>query len=119
LDDEPIGWIQCWDVSDEPDEVAPWHALGLGHSAAGIDYLVGDPGQRGQGLGAAMIAAFVGDVVFGAHDWQQAAASPFDANAASWKALEKAGFRSFGTFDDPDGPCRLMVADRPDQGATP
>ncbi len=63
IDNEPIGWIQCWDTTDEPDEVAPWHQLGLGESAAGIDYLVGDPGQRGQGVGAAMIAAFVRDVV--------------------------------------------------------
>jgi hypothetical protein len=36
---------------------------------------------------------------------------------ASWRALEKAGFRFAGMVEDEDGPCRLMVATRP--GAAP
>jgi RimJ/RimL family protein N-acetyltransferase len=61
-----------------------------------------------------MISTFVRDVVFGLHpQYTQACASPYAANEASWRALEKAGFRYAGTFDDEDGPCRLMIADRP------
>ncbi|MEM8620308.1 MAG: GNAT family N-acetyltransferase [Actinomycetota bacterium] len=112
--EQPIGWIQCWDVADEPEETAPCRARGVGVEGVGIDYLVGDPTQRSRGVGAAMIAAFVRDVVFNDPNRQQAAASPFDANVASWKALGKAGFRSLGLFDDPAGPCHLMVAHRSD-----
>ena len=108
-----IGWIQCYAAADEPDETAPWWALGVEETAAGIDYLVGDPADRGRGIGSAMVRAFVVDVVFGRHpDWTQACAAPFAGNIASWRALEKAGFRFAGIVEDDDGPCRLMVLDR-------
>jgi RimJ/RimL family protein N-acetyltransferase len=108
-----IGWIDCYATTDEPEECAPWWALGVDRMAAGIDYLIGDPANRGRGLGSAMIRAFVVDVVFGRHaEWPQACAAPYAENIASWRALENAGFRFVGIVDDEDGPCRLMVADR-------
>jgi RimJ/RimL family protein N-acetyltransferase len=113
LDGREVGWIQCWPTTGSPDECARWWELGVDKTAAGIDYLVGDPAGRGKGVGSAMIRGFVRDVVFGMHpDWTQACADPFEANTASWKALEKAGFRFVGIVDDKDGPCKLMVADR-------
>ncbi len=82
---------------------------------AGIDYLVAEPGERGRGRGSTMIRAFVADVVFGRHPtWTQAAAAPLVANAASWRALEKAGFRRVADREDDDGWWRLMVIDRAD-----
>ncbi len=114
LKGEPLGWIQCYAAADEPEETEPWWALGIERAAAGIDYLVGDPADRRRGLGSAMIAAFVAEVVFALHPgWTQACAAPFEANVASWRALEKAGFRFAGIVEDAEGPCRLMVADRP------
>lgn len=111
--DRDIGWIQCWAATDEPAEAGSWWALGVHRSAAGIDYLIGEPGDRGRGLGTAMIRSFVAAVVFGRHPgWTQACAAPFAGNVASWRALERAGFRFAGTIDYPGGPCRLMVADR-------
>lgn len=109
-----LGWIQCWSVADEPEECAGWFALGIDRSAAGIDYLVGDPARRGLGLGTRMIDAFVTEVVFGRHpDWTQACAAPYAANEASWRALAAAGFRFAGLVTAPgDDPCRLMVRDR-------
>jgi len=108
-----VGWIQCWAVADEPDECGPWIGLGIDRTAAGIDYLVGDPADRGRGVGSAMIRAFVDDVVFGLHpQWSQACAAPYEANVASWRALEKAGLRFVGTVDGKEGPCRLMAAGR-------
>lgn len=108
-----IGWIQCYPAAEEPGETEPWLALGVDPSAAGIDYLIGDPADRGLGLGSAMIQAFVRDVVFGLHPaWLQACAAPYADNIASWRALEKAGFDFVGIVDDETGPCRLMVADR-------
>jgi aminoglycoside 6'-N-acetyltransferase len=118
VDGRDIGWIQCYVTADNEDdeEVAAWRTLGVPRTAAGIDYLVSAPKARGTGIGTAMIRAFVTDVVFGLHpDWTHAAASPYAANVASCRALEKAGFHHAGTFDDPDGPCRLMVLARPTQ----
>ncbi|CAN5834262.1 hypothetical protein BH23ACT12_BH23ACT12_10000 [soil metagenome] len=90
-----------------------WWELGIDQAAAGIDYLVADPESRGKGLGPEMIRSFVTDIVFGLHpDWTQAAAAPLEANRASWRALEKAGFRHVATHGGPLGPCKLMVMDR-------
>ena len=114
VEDAPIGWIQSWAAADEPAEAAKW-APHVDAHAAGIDYLVADPGVRGSGLGSRMIKAFVDDVVFGLHpQYTQVAAAPYSANVASWRALEKAGFRFAAEIVDKDGPCRLMVIDRPE-----
>ena len=57
-----------------------------------------------------MIRAFVDEVVFGMHPgWSQACAAPDAGNAASWRALEKAGFRFVGLA----GTGKVMVLDRP------
>lgn len=118
LDGEPLGWIQCYGADDFVEEETELWADHLDlATTAGIDYLVGDRARRGRGLGAAMIRAFVRDVVFPAHpEWTRAAAGPFEANGASWKALAKAGFRRLATLDDDDGPCVLMAASREDVG---
>ncbi len=99
-----------------PDEDEPrhWRALGIPSPAAGIDYLIGDPGERVRGIGTAVIRAFVTDVVFGQHpEWTHACASPQAANVASCRALERAGFAYVGGFDSEHGPTRLFAADRP------
>ncbi len=114
VDETAFGWIQCYPAADDPEETEAWFALGIDRTAAGIDYLVGDPDQRGRGLGSAMIRAFVADVAFGLHPgWSQVCAGPFADNVASWRALEKAGFRLVGIIEGKDGQCRLMAAERP------
>lgn len=113
---EPVGWIQCYawaDYADEEESQALF-AVGVERTAAGIDYLVGEAGHRGRGLGSAMIRAFVQTVVFGQHDaWTQVSAGPYVANEASWRALERAGFSPLGDYDDGAGDsCRVMVISR-------
>ena len=113
LDGRDVGWIQCWPTADEPEEAESWWALGVDHTAAGIDYLIGDAADRNKGIGAAVIRTFTDEVVFGLHpSWSQAAAAPLDANVASWRALEKAGYRFAGMVEDKFGPARLMVTAR-------
>ena len=115
VEGDPVGWIQCYAIADyaEEGEVRHWRALGIEPTAAGIDYLVGEPTRRGQGVGTAMIRAFVAEVVFGRHPgWTQVAASPLAANTASLRALAKAGFVPGGTFVDEHGPAQLMVRER-------
>ena len=114
VDGRDVGWIQCYPTAEEPEEAEPWWALGVDRTAAGIDYLVGDPVDRGRGIGSAMIRAFLAEVVFGRHPgWTQACAAPEAANLASWRALGRAGFRFAGVVPGHDGAARLMVADRP------
>jgi RimJ/RimL family protein N-acetyltransferase len=117
VDDEAVGWIQCYAWADyaHEEEARAHFALGVEQSAAGIDYLLGDPARRGQRLGSAMIRAFVHDVVFGLHPgWTQASAGPYEANTASWRALQHAGFRELGRYSpDGEGECRVMVMNRP------
>lgn len=113
--DRPVGWVQCYATADYADEneAQQWWALGVDRTAAGIDYLIGDPRDRGRGLGSVMIRSLVVDVVFRLHPgWTQVCASPLAANVASWRALDKAGFEFAGVFEDKHGLCRLMVADR-------
>jgi len=114
LEGDPVGWIQCYAVADEPEEAGPWWELGIDRTAAGIDYLIGEPAARGRGLGSSMIRCFVRDVVFAGHPhWTQACAAPLEANVASWRALERAGFRFVGLVPNADGVGRLMAVDRP------
>ena len=114
LGGEPFGWIQCYCAESEAeDEAYYWKEYVELQKTGGIDYLVGAGAQRGRGLGSAMIRTFVRDIVFARHpEWDFAAAGPFEANAPSCRALEKAGFRRRATLGDEDGPCALMVAER-------
>ncbi len=115
LDGEPLGWIQCYGAEwEEDDEAYYWDDHLDLEETAGIDYFVGGASRRGRGLGSAMIRAFVHDVVFANHpEWNVVAAGPFEANTASWKALERAGFRRIALLDDDEGPCVLMALERP------
>ncbi|MGY6501774.1 MAG: GNAT family N-acetyltransferase [Acidimicrobiales bacterium] len=118
VDGRDVGWIQCYAVESSDDEREAWRAWGIGAGSAAIDYLLGESVERGRGVGAAMIRAFVDQVVFGLHPhWSTAAACPYAANVPSCRALEKAGFRFVGIVDDDDGPCRLMARERPGPGA--
>ena len=112
-DGAPMGWIQCFDATDS-HESPHWFTAGVDRAAAGIDYLVGDPANRGRGVGSRMIAAFCEQVVFAdGRSWTAACASPYAANVASWRALEKAGFTHVGTWtDDDDADCKVMVRSR-------
>jgi len=71
---------------------------------AGIDYLIGEPDLVGQGIGPAMITAFLAST-FERHPGCRAVVVDVDPeNRASWRALEKAGFRRIydGDLFDPE-----------------
>jgi len=119
LNSQTFGWIQCYCVADfvddpDEDEVRNWLALGFDPQGAGIDYIVGDPTRRGQGLGSAMIRQFTEEIVFGQHgEWATVGASPVRANPASCGALAKAGFDHVASFEDEEvGVCDLYTFSR-------
>ena len=89
VDGAPAGFCEAYLHADEP----AWdRAVGL-PNVAGIDYLIGDPGLCGNGLGTRIIAAFC-DVVFGLYPGACGIASvPQAANPASRRVLEKNGFQ--------------------------
>lgn len=117
LDDDPVAWLDIYDTAanEDEDEVRVWRTLGVPRDAAGVDYLIGDPSRRGHGLGSAIIAAFVDEVVFAPHrPWTSVYASPQAANVASCGALRRAGFTPAGSFEDPTlGTCLLFGRQRP------
>ena len=113
VDGTDTGWIQWYAVADSGEELAAWAPHGVADGAAGIDYLIGEPGERGRGVGSTIIDAFVTDVVFAQPDgFEAVAASPYAANVASCRALEKAGFTHVAEIPDDDGPCSLLVRRR-------
>jgi RimJ/RimL family protein N-acetyltransferase len=107
LEDEPVGMIQSYQVSDYPD----WEALtGVGPSVAGIDLFIADEALTGRGIGTEMIRRFVDEVVFAEPATTACVADPDVQNLASMRAFEKAGFRVVREFVDPeDGELHALV----------
>jgi len=110
-----VGLIQRYRHRDH----ATWdRAIGIDR-AAGIDYLIGGEPDRGRGLGAAAIDAFTESVFRAYADVDVVVAAPQQANTASWRALERAGFARVGEgmldSDDPAdaGPSYVYARRRP------
>jgi aminoglycoside 6'-N-acetyltransferase len=115
VDGRPAGLFQCYRLTEEPE----WAAAVGDHSGAGIDYLIGEVDLVGRGLAGPAIAAF-SELVFDRYPEVPAlVAAPQQANVASWRALERAGFRRTwaGQLDSDDpgdaGPAYLYRLDRP------
>jgi RimJ/RimL family protein N-acetyltransferase len=99
LDDEPLGMIQTYLVSDYPDYAA---LIEEAEGIAGLDLFIGEEALTGRGHGTEMIRSFVDEIVFARPDTVACTADPAVRNAASIRAFEKAGFRVVKEFVDPD-----------------
>jgi aminoglycoside 6'-N-acetyltransferase len=99
----PIGMIQRYLFADEPAWVRVFDGIADVSDAAGIDYLIGEPDAVGHGLGTAAITAFVA-MVFEWRPVPSIVVTVQQANPASWRVLEKAGFIRLwaGELDSPD-----------------
>jgi aminoglycoside 6'-N-acetyltransferase len=106
LDGRPVGLVQRSRIADYAADLTDFlRVADVPDEAVSVDYLVGSPGDRGHGLGPAIIAAVVADT------WTTYPLAPavlvavVAANRASWRALEKAGFRRVAEGDlPPDNP---------------
>ncbi|MCD2185662.1 GNAT family N-acetyltransferase [Actinomycetospora soli] len=106
LDGRPVGLCQRSFWHAYPDEVEEFaDQIDVPTDAMTIDYLVGDPVDVGHGLGTELIRALAADT-FAAHPDCGLLLVPVVAgNPASWRALEKAGFRFVGeALAAPDNP---------------
>ncbi len=118
VDGRSVGMIQRYLIADEPAWWPAFDGIIDVSNAAGIDYLIGEPDAVGQGVGSAMIAAFV-PLVFAWRPVDSIVVTVQQANAASWRILEKSGFRRIwsGELDSPDpsdvGPEYVYVVNRP------
>jgi aminoglycoside 6'-N-acetyltransferase len=92
--------------------------LVAGSNAAGIDYLIGEPDLVGRGVGSAVIAAF-SPLVFQWRPVETIVVTVQQANVASWRILEKAGYQRIwsGELESPDpsddGPEHVYLLTRP------
>ena len=125
LDTRPIGLIQYCRFHDYPEYVAQMvEVYPVSSTAASIDYLIGDSSIVGRGVGTAMIQAFVQRIWATRSEVDHIVVPVNMANVASWRALEKAGFRAVARGDlDPDNPIddrlhQIMRVDRPSSGTS-
>ncbi|WP_436775057.1 GNAT family N-acetyltransferase [Yinghuangia sp. YIM S09857] len=106
LDGEPVALVQRCRFADYAHDFAELaDQVDVPRPAATIDYLIGEPGHAGQGLGPRVIAAIV-DATWTDYPEVAAIVVPVHAgNRRSWRALEKAGFRRLAEASlEPDNP---------------
>ena len=106
LDGRPIGLLQRSVISDYPEELAEFSAVvDVPEGAVELDYLIADASMRGRGLGSRLIAMAVDRTWSDYPSAHAVLVAVVAANAASWRALEKAGLtRIAEAFMEPDNP---------------
>jgi aminoglycoside 6'-N-acetyltransferase Ib len=105
----PIGFIQAYTP-------AAWHHEGWwldehDPGVRGIDQFLADAGQLGQGLGTAMVRAFV-DELLRDPAVTRIQTDPAPDNGRAIRCYEKAGFHTARQVITPDGPAVLMYRER-------
>jgi aminoglycoside 6'-N-acetyltransferase len=116
-DGRPVGMAQCYRIADEPEWSRVFDEIVDVSAAAGIDYLIGEPDAVGRGVGSATVAAMVA-LVYDRLPATSIVVTVQQSNVASWRALERAGFRRVwaGELDSPDpsdaGPEYVYLIDK-------
>lgn len=94
LDGVDAGYVQVWWIADARVEPwlteAPWLRL-LPDDAVGVDLSLADPARLGQGLGSAVLAAFVARLRAQGH--AEIWIDPDPGNLRAVRAYQRAGFR--------------------------
>ncbi|WP_369212648.1 GNAT family N-acetyltransferase [Streptomyces flavofungini] len=106
VDGNPVGLVQrCW-VADYPQYLGDLTSQAeVPERAITLDYLIGDVRLTGQGLGTRLMQAFVPATWVDHPDATSIIVPVHSANRASWRMLEKAGFRRYATASlEPDNP---------------
>lgn len=105
---ERIGFIQRYGVMGSGEG---WWEDEADPGAVGIDLFLADGHCLGQGLGSAMIRAFVA-MLFEDEAVTVVQTDPSPENRRAIAAYRKAGFREAGLVRTPDGPAMLMRCNR-------
>jgi aminoglycoside 6'-N-acetyltransferase len=105
-DGEPFGLVQVYRMDVEREYVEELASVcDVPPAALSMDYLVGEPGARGRGLGAALIAAAVARGFADHPDSQDVLVPVALGNERSWRALQRAGATWYAAGEmEPDNP---------------
>jgi aminoglycoside 6'-N-acetyltransferase len=107
-DGEPVGYL-CWQTPPA-SELAAAGLTDLPGNLVDIDILIGEPGILGRGVGPGALALMLARLRDQGVGFAGVGTST--SNRAAIRAFEKAGFRRFRDFEDPEfGPCRYLVAE--------
>ena len=106
-DDKPVGYL-CWQRLP-PSELEAAGLTGLPEDLVDIDILIGEPDFLGRGVGPKALVVLVAKLR--GEGTGIAGLGTSTTNGAAIRAFEKAGFRLFRDFEDPEsGPCKYLVA---------
>jgi RimJ/RimL family protein N-acetyltransferase len=108
--EEPIGFVQSYTPAECHDD--GWWLDEHDAGVRGIDQFLANAEQLGQGLGTAMVRAFV-ELLFTDPTVTRIQVDPRPDNPRAIRCYEKVGFRAAGEIDTPDGRALLMYHDRP------
>ena len=109
LDGRAIGFIQSYVATETHDD--GWWLDEHDPGVWGIDQFIAEPALLGQGLGTAMVRAFVARLLADPAV-TRVQVDPDPSNARAIRCYEKAGFARAGEIDTPDGRALLMVRER-------
>ncbi|HTJ36015.1 MAG TPA: GNAT family N-acetyltransferase [Dactylosporangium sp.] len=106
LDGAPLGLLQRSFLHDYPEYLNDLTPLTeVPPRAMSIDYLIGDPGNTGRGLGPAMISSALAEIWAQFADVECVIVPVHADNVPSWRALEKAGMVRVASGEiEPDNP---------------
>jgi aminoglycoside 6'-N-acetyltransferase len=108
-DGVPVGYL-CWGLP-AADELTAAGLTDLPDALVDIDILIGEPRFVGHGIGPRALCVLL-DQLRNRADVCWAGVGTSRSNKVAISAFEKAGFRLFKEFEDPDcGPCKYMVVD--------
>jgi len=113
LDTAPIGFIQRYVVMGSGDG---WWEDETDPGARGTDQFLADAQRLGQGLGSAMLRAFVDRMLFADARVTVVQTDPDPRNERAIRCYLRAGFRPVGEVRTPDGPALLMRCRRDTHG---
>ena len=109
LDENPIGLVETYLVSDHPEYAA---IVDVGEGVAGVDLFIAEEALVGRGLGSSLLRQFVDEIVFARPGTVACIAGPESENVASIRAFEKAGFRAVREFMEEGRRHTLVRRDR-------
>lgn len=98
-EDEPIGYIQTYKLSDFPDYM---EQVGIDEDSSGLDLFIGEADYIHKGLGKHIIIKFLEEKVFGLTDSVSCIIGPEPKNTAAIRAYEKVGFIYVKTIHIPN-----------------
>ena len=110
VNDEDIGEIQDCVLADYPNHAAE---VGIDDSAS-VDMLIGVTEWRNRGVGTAVLASFVDEIVFRRPGIKTCTIDPEPRNKRAIRCYEKVGFRYVRTFHSTENNANayLMRLDR-------